>query len=149
MTADWFWEGNVVASVVSHLEENGWTIKSIADTEGRAAGVDIRAERAGNLLLVEAKGYPSRVYARGENKGMPKPTNPATQARHWYSQVLFAAILRQSQQPGAMVAIALPDFRAFTNLVNRTRPALLKLDIGVYLVRETGSVESIALAASH
>jgi hypothetical protein len=145
MSAEWPCEESVVGSVVSYLRQVGWTIESVADTEARAHGADIRATRSGETLIVEAKGYPQTVYARGANKGMPKPTKPGMQARHWYSHALFDAILRQSQYPSASVFIALPDFIVFTNLINRTQGALRKLDIGVYLVRESGSVEAIPL----
>lgn len=70
--APWPCERNVVESVVSYLSAEGWTIASIADTETRSPGVDIRAVRSDELLIVEAKGYPGTVYARGENKGKPK-----------------------------------------------------------------------------
>lgn len=97
------------------------------------------------MLIVEAKGYPLTVYARGEHKGEPKPTKPGVQARDWYGQVLFDAILRQSKYPSAMVVIALPNFLVFVNLINRTRPALTKLGIGIYLVSESGLVSANAL----
>src|SRR5260370_37436955 len=141
MPAGWPCEEKVFASVVSHLKQEGWKIESVADTEARARGADIRATRPGELLIVEAKGYPGTVYARGENKGKPKPTKPGVQARHWYGQVLFDAILRQAEYPSAQVVIALPDFPLFTNLISRTRLALCKLRIGVYLVSETGAVQ--------
>lgn len=58
-------------------------------------------------------------------------------------QVLFDAILRQSQFPSATVMIALPDFPVFTNLIARTRHALKKLSIGVLLVRQTCTIEGL------
>lgn len=140
MPSDWPCEANVVASVLAHLRHEGWTIDAVADTETRAHGADIRAQKDGKILIVEAKGYPLTVYARGEHKGKPKPTKPGLQARHWYGQVLFDAILRQSQYPSATVVIALPDFPVFTTLLSRTRSALIKLGIGVYFVRESGIV---------
>jgi len=148
MPAEWPCEENVVVSVVSHLKQESWKIESVADTESRARGADIRATRSGELLIVEAKGYPGTLYARGENKGKPKPTRPAVQARHWYGQLLFDAILRQSEYPSAKVVIALPDFPLFTNLISRTRHALCKLRIGVYLVSETGAVQCLSFEGS-
>jgi len=69
MSAEWPSEENIVTSVVSHLKQAGWMIESVADTEARAPGADIRAARSDETLIVEAKGYPATVYARGENKG--------------------------------------------------------------------------------
>ena len=144
MSNEWYWEGNVVKDVSAYLQKEGWTIKRTADTETQEAGVDIQAQKSGEVLLVEVKGYPSKVYQRGEHKGQPKPTNPSTQARHWYSEVLFSAILRQAEHPTATVAIALPRFATFTTLIRRTRHALSKLGIVVYVIEESGAVESIA-----
>ena len=123
------------------MQKEGWIVERIADTETREAGVDIRARKNGEVLLVEVKGYPSKVYQRGEKQGQPKRTNPSTQARHWYSEVLFSAILRQAEYPIATVAIALPKFPVFTDLVRRTRHALAKLGITVYIVEESGAVK--------
>jgi len=145
MSNDWYWEGNVVKAVSAYLQKEGWTIKRTADTETREAGVDIQAQKSGEVLLVEVKGYPSKVYQRGEQKGQPKPTNPPTQARHWYSEALFSAILRQAEHPAATVVIALPKFSTFTNLVRRTRHALTKLGIVVYIVEESGAVKAMGL----
>jgi hypothetical protein len=139
--APWPCEENIVALVVSYLEQMGWSIESVANTESRARGADIRATRAAELLIVEAKGFPGVVYARGQNQGKPKPTKPGVQARHWFSQVLFDCILRQSEYPEAHVVMALPNFSVYKNLLARTNEALRKLQIGVYLVREDGLVE--------
>lgn len=143
MSSEWYWEGNIVKTISTHLQKEGWVIERIADTETRETGADIRARKSGRLLLVETKGYPLKVYQRGEKKGQPKRTNPSTQARHWYSEVLCSAILRQGESPTATVAIALPKFNVFTNLVDRTRHALNKLGIAVYFIEESGVVEVI------
>lgn len=52
---EWHCERNVVGAVVAYLKQEGWTIESVADTETRARGADIRAQREGKTLIVEAK----------------------------------------------------------------------------------------------
>jgi len=141
MPNEWYWEGNVVKIVVAHLEKEDWVIERTADTESREAGVDIIARKDNVLLLIEVKGYPSKLYQRGEHKGKQKRTSPSTQAKHWYSGVFLSAILRQAENSNAVVAIALPDFPVFSKLVHRTRQALDKLGIKVYLVEENGVVK--------
>lgn len=145
-TTEWYCEQNVVAAVVTLLKQDGWDIESIADTESRARGADIRAQKDGRILIVEVKGYPSTVYAHGPNKGKEKPTRPGVQARHWYSHVLLDALLRQSEYPHAQVAIALPSFPVFTKLIARTQAALCKLGIDLYLVNGMGNVECVKAA---
>lgn len=83
VTKPWYWEGNVVSAVVTQLQSDAWTINATANTATRQKGADIMAVREGDVLVVEVKGYPSAVYEGGERAGQPKPTNPATQARHW------------------------------------------------------------------
>jgi hypothetical protein len=143
MKNEWHWEGNVVEAISAHLQAEGWSIKHTANTESRESGVDIRAQKGNEILLVEVKGYPSKVYERGANQGQPKRTNPSTQARHWYGEVLFSAILRQEGFPQATVAIALPKFTVYTNLIQRTQHALSKLGIDVFVVDESGVVSTV------
>ncbi len=137
---EWFWEGNVVDVLIKHLKKLGWIIQKTANTSSRERGVDIWATRKDITLLIEAKGYPSKFYERGINQGKAKPTNPRTQARHWYSEALMTAILRQADNPKARVAIAVPEFEVFLNLISRTNQALSKLGIGVYIVNKSGVV---------
>jgi hypothetical protein len=72
MSTDWYWEGNVVNTVVTHLQREGWTIRQIANTATREAGIDVYAIKPSRTLLVEVKGYPSTVYQRGEKIGQPQ-----------------------------------------------------------------------------
>ena len=46
----WFWEGNIQAQVVQHLVNNGYQIRSVADTATRQQGIDVIAERNGIQL---------------------------------------------------------------------------------------------------
>ncbi len=142
-TAVWPCEERVVALVVSCLEHEWWEIASIAHTESRAHGADIRTVKNAELLIIEAKGFPGTVYARGVNQGKPKPTKPGFQARHWFSQVLFDCILRQSEYPDGQIVMALPNFPVYRSLVARTSNAICKLGIGVYFVEEGGMVETL------
>jgi len=137
---EWYWEGNIVKRVVSHLVQEGWHITNTANTFSRETGVDIEALRNGTRLLIEVKGYPSVFYTQGENKGRIKKTTPPTQARHWFAEVLFSAILRQTAHPSALVAIALPDNKCYASLAVRATVALKKLDITLYWVTESGEV---------
>ncbi len=143
MSTDWFWEGNVVESLEKHFRDLGWSFVSKADTASRQAGVDLHMQKGGTELRIEAKGYPSEFYQRGPKQGMPKRTAPSTQARHWFSEALLCAILRQNDHPTSVVAIAFPEFPVFTNMANRTQDALEKLGLRVIFISETGDVRFI------
>ncbi|HZQ64529.1 MAG TPA: hypothetical protein VFA66_04815 [Gaiellaceae bacterium] len=135
---DWFWEGAVQDVLAAWLAANGWTIRSTADTASRQRGVDVLAEKDGRTLAVEVKGYPATTYSRGDKKGLPKPSSPTTQARHWFSHALLTAAM---VAPDTEVAMAFPDFPRFRGLVERSEWSLRRLGVGVYFVREDGTVD--------
>jgi len=139
----WYWEGNVQASLARFLLAEGWTIESAADTTSQQRGIDLIATKETRRLAVEVKGYPETVYARGERAGQPKPTAPTNQARHWFAQALFTAVLTGSSDQGAELALAFPDVPRFQKLIARSEWALRRLAIFVFLVDETGHVEEL------
>jgi len=143
MENEWFWEGNVVRALAEYLRNKDWKIERTANTESRETGVDIFARKGEEVLLIEIKGYPSKNYQRGKKKGTPKVTAQGTQARHWFGEVLLSAILRQTEHPTATVAIALPDFTVYNNLIRRSRNALNKLGILIFVVKKNEPIEII------
>jgi hypothetical protein len=145
VTADWYWEGNVVKAIARFLAQNGWKIVSKADTRSKERGADIRASRNGMTLLLEAKGYPSRNYRDPRRAGDVKPTNPTNQAQQWYSRALLKAMRLQTKHPEAVVALGFPDFPRYRALFEETRGHLTKLGIAMLTVREDGTVESCGL----
>src|ERR1700729_2968554 len=110
VTADWYWEGNVVEALAIFLIGSGWEIVSKADTHSKERGVDIHARKGGRTLLVEAKGFPSASYRDPRRAGEHKPTNPTNQAQQWYSHALLKVMRLQAKHPDALVALAFPDF---------------------------------------
>ena len=131
---DWFSEANVQAAVVRHLVASGWRLLRVADTASREHGVDVEAERSGERLLAEVKGYPGTAYARGDRKGMPKSTRAAAQARQYFSHALLAGLLIRSDWPTARVVLAFPAMPTFTNLAARVAQPLRSSGIEVWLV---------------
>jgi hypothetical protein len=140
VTTDWFWEGNVVNAVARNLQEKGWRIVSQADTRLRERGPDIRADKAGTLLLVEAKGYPSKTYRDPRRADEPKPTNPTNQAQQWYSHALLKVLRLQTAYPQARVALAFPDFPRYQTLFDETKVGLARLGLAVLMVNASGQL---------
>ncbi len=141
VTIDWFWEGNIVHAVAHSLVAKGWKIESRADTQSRQRGVDLQASCEGRVLIVEAKGYPSKAYRDPRRASEQKPTNPISQAQQWYSHALLKALRLQTAHPQAKIALAFPDFPRYRTLFGETRLGLEKLGIAVLLVNEAGEVE--------
>lgn len=138
---DWHWEGRVQAVIVSGLARDGWMIQAVADTASRAAGTDIVAVKGDQRLHVEVKGYPAAIYARGENKGKPKPTHPATQARQWFAGAVLKAAVHRADHPHDLVAMGLPRFETYRNLVERISATLVRAGIGVIWVDRDGDID--------
>jgi hypothetical protein len=145
VTTDWFWEGNVVEALTRFLVSEGWQIVSKADTHSKERGVDIHATREDAVLLVEAKGYPSKDYRDPRRASETKRTNPTNQAQQWYSHALLKALRLQTKYPGATVALAFPDFPRYRALFEETHIGLSKLGVALLTVRENGEVQKWGL----
>lgn len=140
VTTDWFWEGNVVDAVARALVSKGWKIESQADTHSKERGVDLRASKAGTILLVEAKGYPSTNYRDPRRSEERKPTNPRNQAQQWYSHALLKGLRLQTEYPEAKIALAFPDFPRYRALFEETKLGLAKLGLSILMVNESGQL---------
>jgi|SRR5579859_4889628 len=141
VTADWFWEGNVVETIARFLADDDWTIVAKADTHSKERGVDIYATRGRRTLLVEAKGYPAKTYRDPRRAGEVKPTNPTNQAQQWYAHALLKVMRLQTKHPDAVVALGFPDFPRYRALFEETRGGLIKLGVAMLTVRADKSVE--------
>jgi hypothetical protein len=137
----WHWEGNVQAAMVTGLASQGWAIQAVSDTESRAAGTDIVATRGGRRLHVEVKGYPTTTYARGAKAGSPMPTNPATQARHWFAGALLKAAMLRNDHPDDLVAMGFPDFSTYRTLAARVSTTLERCEVALIWIGEEGDVD--------
>ena len=118
----------------------GQTIRAAADTETKAPGIDLLVDKGGRWLAVEVKGYPNTTYDHGPKQGQPKPTQPATQARQWFSHALLGMMLLRDRRPDAEIAACFPDFGTYRSLIKRTTASFALLGFGVYLVSEAGVV---------
>ena len=129
----WHWEGNIQAALVTWLANQGWTIRSAADTAAKTAGKDIIAECDGRTLWISVKGYP-----RGTQK-----TNPPTQARHWFSHAVFDLVRYRDESDSAELALGLPDgYVTYQNLANHVTWLRSHLPFTIYWVGESGGVRS-------
>lgn len=140
VTADWYWEGNVVDAIARELTAQGWQIVARADTHTRQQGVDLHAKRDGLDLLIEAKGYPSDTYRDPLRAAEKKRTTPPNQAQHWYSHALLKIVRLQTAHPEALVAMAFPDFPRYRSLFEETKAGLSKLGAGLITVDRGGRI---------
>jgi Holliday junction resolvase-like predicted endonuclease len=141
--ASWHTEENVQRLLVERLTSTGWTILRTANTATGETGIDVVAERNGETVGIEVKGYPSKVYARGAKKGQPKRTSPSTQAAHWFSHAILAAMKLRVAQPAWQSVMAFPDFPRYRKLHTATAAPLAATGIEVWLVSEEGTIEPL------
>lgn len=137
---EWHTEANVQALLVTALASDGWRIVSVAYTASKEHGVDVIASRDGQIVGVEVKGFPSRGYADPSRAGELKRTAPSTQAAHWYSQAVLAAMRLRGKEPSWRSVITLPDFPRYRHLYAETVSSLAAASIEVWWVDPAGTV---------
>ena len=137
---EWHTEANVQASLVTALAADGWRILSVANTATKEHGIDVIASRDGQTVGIEVKGFPSRGYADPARAGEVKRTSPSTQAGHWYSQAVLAAMRLRGKEPAWRSVIALPDFPRYRDLHAETAGSLAAAQIEVWWVDQAGAV---------
>ena len=140
---DWHTEENIQRLIVERLRSTGWTILRTANTATGETGIDVVAERNGETVGIEVKGYPSKTYARGAKKGQPKRTAPSTQAAHWFSHAILAAMKLRVAQPSWQSVMAFPDFPRYRRLYAATAAPLAAAGIEVWLVSRGGTIEPL------
>ncbi|MEI2808732.1 MAG: hypothetical protein V9F00_00545 [Nocardioides sp.] len=138
---EWHTEANVQASLVTALAGAGWRILSVANTATKEHGIDVIGSCDGQTAGVEVKGFPSRGYADPARAGEVKRTSPSTQAGHWYSQAVLAAMRLRGKEPSWRSVIALPDFPRYRDLYAETAGSLSAAQIEVWWVDEAGAVD--------
>lgn len=127
-------ENDVVAAVCSHLEGAGFRVTSRATTLQR--GVDIRAQRDGVEILVEAKGATSSKP--GTNR-FGKPFSGSQAKSHVARALYTASAVDRSEATRA--AIALPDTALHRRTVSPIQTTLNVLGIATFWVAPDGKVE--------
>lgn len=129
----WFWEGNVQATVMRHLQSRGYTIASFADTASHQHGKDIVAVGTEGPLWVTVKGYPKTTDR----------TQASVQAAIWFHGALFDLLDWRGSSAEVSLALALPDFQRYRSLAQRVRWLRPERHAGfsILWVHEDGTVE--------
>jgi hypothetical protein len=141
--SEWHTEENTQRLLVEWLAGEGWTIVRTANTATREHGVDVVAEHDGQRLGVEVKGYPSRFYVTGPNRGQVKTSTPKEQGKKWYAHALVPAMRLRTREPDSLSVMCFPDFPVYRELYADTAVSLRAAAIEVWLVSQDGEVEAL------
>ena len=134
--AEMLTENEIVEAVAAYLRKTGWEILHTKTTIQQ--GIDILAQKDGRKLAVEAKGG-----------GSAKPGSArfglhftANQKRTHVAVALLKAMQTKCEE-SCEVGVALPDDLEHTRLISTVLPALVAMNICVFLV---GSDRTVHLA---
>lgn len=120
-------EDDVVRSVMAHLTTEGWHILSFALSHQH--GDDIVAVRAGERLIIEAKGDGS---SKSTTARFGKPFTRNQVRTHVAVAVVRA--MRVVSSGLAQAALALPDSAFHHDEIDRIQPALTALGVLIFWV---------------
>ena len=138
---EWFEETNISRKIRDYLKETGHEITRFNDDK-KQKGHDIEAVKNGVKTIIEVKGYPSEYYVGTEKQGTKKPTHPNLQAKHWFSEALLSLLLAKCEAwDEVTIAMGLPRFPKYEELIIRIAPLIEKIGIRFYFVDESGTVE--------
>lgn len=137
---EWFHEDNIKQKIANYLVELEGFDPNPTITYGQEQGPDILARKGKIQRRVEVKGWPTKTYVRGPKKGRFKPTNPSTQARHWFAEALRDVLLAKGEDEKLEIALGFPMMKTYVDLLNRIEWARRRLEIFCYLVGQDNKV---------
>jgi len=136
---EWFEETNVAREIRDYLHSTGCEIVKFNEDKMQR-GPDIEAIKDEQKLIIEVKGYPSDKYVRGPDKGKKKRTPTNLQAKHWFGEALLSLLIAKSNNPSCKIAIGLPKFRVYEELLEKVNFVIEKIEIGFLLVDKEKNV---------
>lgn len=132
-------EDDVVEATARALRSTGWTITQQLTT--KATGVDLIAERAGQRLLIEAKGFTSASISSAR---YGKPFSPNQLWDHTAKAIYKALAVVSTGED--LAGVALPDDPKTAAVLTAVQPALDTLGVQVIWVNHHDA-SSVALPA--
>ena len=152
---DEFMETEVVQKLERLLVDMGCTIIY----EGKLRDPDVVAYCGDSLLIIEAKGVPTKFKVMGRDKGKPKSESTVrVQFRHWLAEVIAELMEREyqwytksagwvkeafskiSQKISAKYIAVLGYHKEYINVLKRRKLVLERLGYEVWLVDKEGKI---------
>ena len=124
---------------LKELETEGWKVINL-----HAKSPDGIAVKDEKHLIVEVKGFPSDKYVKEPNKGEKNRTHPNSQAIHWFAEALLQLVVAKSNQNQIDIAMGLPCFDKYNELISSIQNIAKIIDLEFLLVNEKGNVDRIS-----
>jgi len=117
-------ENEVIEKLIAYLEQEGWFVGENYCL-GSKHGIDIKAEKAGKILIIEAKGAAASIDASNR----AREYFDAGQIKTHFGKAIVQVLQYKSENPDCQYAIAHPDDELIKKHIGKLIPFLKQLDI--------------------
>lgn len=131
-------ENEVIEKLIIYLEQEGW---SVGDNYcfGSKHGIDIKAEKAGKILIIEAKG----AAASKDAANRAREYFDAGQIKTHFGKAIVQLLQYKVENPDCQFAIAHPEDELIIKHLGKLIPFLKQLDIIHFWVSPNGKITSV------
>jgi len=120
-------EDEVVKATAKYLEEKGWYITECC--LGGQHGVDIRAEKGKQVLVIEAKG------AKGKRSNTTRASFDSGQIRTHFGVAILKVLEEKAKNPNIQIGITQPHDEKILKTLKPILPFMKQLEIKLFLVK--------------
>jgi len=127
-------ENEVIDNLCYWLGKNGWVI--LEKSKGHSRGIDIKASRNGQVLIIEAKG----------SKGNPRshvttrPRFDSGQIKDHFGKAIVKVLEQKHSNPKAIIGIAQPNDDYLIKHIHDAAEEIRKMGIRLYWVESKDNV---------
>ena len=127
-------ENEVIDYLCTWLEYKGW--ENIEANRDHSRGIDVRANKNGKTLIVEAKG------AKGNPRShvTTRKKFGCGQIKTHFGKAIVKLLEQKHENPEAITAIAQPDDPDIRGCLQHVIPEIMKFNIKLFWIKESGEV---------
>lgn len=131
-------ENEVIEKLIAYLEQEGWFVGENYCL-GSKHGIDIKAEKSGTTLIIEAKG----AAASQESANRTREYFDAGQIKTHFGKAIVQVLQYKAEYPDCQFAIAHPKDDLIIKHIGKLVPFLKHLDIIHFWVSPNGKITTV------